>query len=646
MKKHIMILIAISIISIAIFASAETVSAASEPKDCITFTSSEQFTVTLGESNLGNTWDGIVQVSVNGKDWDEYMAGQEVSATKISGKYKVFFRGEGNHHISDCYEVGKWSSFTLPRNCSVACSGNIENLLDYLVVKSGSHPEMYDKAFCRMFSGCESLTTAPELPATTLAPYCYYSMFASCRNLTKAPALPAETLTDSCYFNMFLGCESLINPPKISAQTLASECCFCMFYNCKNLKTAPELPATTLAPDCYEDMFLGCISMTTAPALPATTLASRCYGKMFGNCTSLTTAPELPATTLEPNCYYQMFDGCTSLTKAPELPAITLAESCYSYMFKGCTSLKMAPALPAETLTNFCYNSMFENCSSLTRPPALPATTLVKNCYSSMFRNSGLMISSEEGTFDGVTYSIPYRIPEGGNGATPAYSLFAMTNMFKDTKGPFTGDPTVNQTYYLPDVTGIPFTTMKAKGKKSMTITWEPVDGADGYEIFFAKCSKKKDNKESCKLVKTIEGNNVTQWTKTGLKKKTAYKAYVRAYVLIDEPVYKESSPLMHAYTSGGTSKYTNAKSVSLKTTEVTLTESNTFTLKPKVNKLKKSKKLMPKKHVKTIRYTSTNTGVATVSSKGKITAIGSGECYVYVYAHNGVFKKVKVIVE
>ena len=34
-----------------------------------------------------------------------------------------------------------------------------------------------------MFSGCRSLTTAPELPATTLATRCYYNMFQGCANL-------------------------------------------------------------------------------------------------------------------------------------------------------------------------------------------------------------------------------------------------------------------------------------------------------------------------------------------------------------------------------------------------------------------------------------------------------------------------------
>ena len=34
-----------------------------------------------------------------------------------------------------------------------------------------------------MFNGCTSLTTAPELPAMTLADYCYNNMFFDCPNV-------------------------------------------------------------------------------------------------------------------------------------------------------------------------------------------------------------------------------------------------------------------------------------------------------------------------------------------------------------------------------------------------------------------------------------------------------------------------------
>ena len=40
-----------------------------------------------------------------------------------------------------------------------------------------------------MFNGCTSLTTAPELPATTLAKYCYSDMFNNCKNLNYVKAM-------------------------------------------------------------------------------------------------------------------------------------------------------------------------------------------------------------------------------------------------------------------------------------------------------------------------------------------------------------------------------------------------------------------------------------------------------------------------
>ena len=83
-----------------------------------------------------------------------------------------------------------------------------------------------------MFAGCTSLTTAPELPATTLTGSCYSSMFSGCSSLTTAPELPATTLDIYCYN--------------------------AMFQDCKSLTTAPELPATTLADGCYSYMFNGC----------------------------------------------------------------------------------------------------------------------------------------------------------------------------------------------------------------------------------------------------------------------------------------------------------------------------------------------------------------------------------------------------
>ena len=107
-----------------------------------------------------------------------------------------------------------------------------------------------------MFNGCTGLTTAPELPATTLAEYCYHLMFNGCTGLTTAPKLPATTLVRSCYKEMFSGCTGLT--------------------------TAPELPATKLAFYCYNKMFYGCSKLSKVTML-ATDYVSYCLDNWLDN---------------------------------------------------------------------------------------------------------------------------------------------------------------------------------------------------------------------------------------------------------------------------------------------------------------------------------------------------------------------------
>ena len=87
-------------------------------------------------------------------------------------------------------------------------------------------------------------------------------------------------------------------------------------------------------------------------------------------------------------------------------------------------------------------------------------------------------------------------------------------------------------------------------------------------------------------------------------------------------------------------------KLVKVKKKTVTLKKGQTFKIKAKVKKLKKKKKLMRKSHAAKVRYLCTNTKVATVSARGKIKGVSKGTCYIYAYAHNGVYKKIKVKVK
>ena len=49
-----------------------------------------------------------------------------------------------------------------------------------------------------MFYGCTSLTTAPELPATTLAEACYSGMFCDCTSLNNITCLATDISASDC----------------------------------------------------------------------------------------------------------------------------------------------------------------------------------------------------------------------------------------------------------------------------------------------------------------------------------------------------------------------------------------------------------------------------------------------------------------
>ena len=185
---------------------------------------------------------------------------------------------------------------------------------------------------------------------------------------------------------------------------------------------------------------------------------------------------------------------------------------------------------------------------------------------------------------------------------------------------------------------------MTAKGKKSLKITWKKVDGAEGYDIFFTACAQ-NEKKTKCKLVKTITGNSKLSWTKNKLKAKKAYKAYVKAWVMENgKKKYVGTSPSVHAFTANGTKTQTNAKNVTVEKTKISVKKGKSKQIKvTSVEKVKSKLALMGKNHAAKLRYLSTNKKIATVNKSGKIKGIRKGSCYVYVYAHNGVNKRITV---
>ena len=243
------------------------------------------------------------EYSVGGGKWTRFTSTISYENAVAFGGAKGNLRLRGKSSKGTAVSDNNYSTISFGNTTAVSCTGDIRTLIDY---KSYASANTENARFCYLFSGCTALSTAPELPAMTLADYCYFYMFNGCSSLTTAPELPARTLKNRCY--------------------------------------------------CY--MFNGCSSLTTAPELSAMTLDVYCYAQMFLSCTSLTIAPALPATELKEACYYSTFEGCTSLKTAPELNATTLVQGCYQKIFKDCLALENVTMLATDGFdTDWCLDS-------------------------------------------------------------------------------------------------------------------------------------------------------------------------------------------------------------------------------------------------------------------------------------------------
>ena len=249
----------------------------------VTFTAKDPQTFKMTEYE-GYKISGL-EYSVNNGDWTTLEAGTGVTFGGSNGNLRLRGTNLNGTSVPNQYSTITFTDSNVP----VACTGDIRTLLDW---DNYTTVNTENAMFIKLFENCSVLTSAPELPATSLADNCYYCMFLGCTNLKSAPKLPAPTLTTCCYYYMFA--------------------------MCTNLKTAPELPAEVLANQCYDSMFSGCKNLKTAPKLPAKALRSLCYAGMFSGCTNLKSA-ELSIEFLDRGCCSSMFYDCTNLSSVTML---------------------------------------------------------------------------------------------------------------------------------------------------------------------------------------------------------------------------------------------------------------------------------------------------------------------------------------
>ena len=223
------------------------------------------------------------------------------------------------------------------------------------------------------------------------------------------------------------------------------------------------------------------------------------------------------------------------------------------------------------------------------------------------------------------------------NGKTATFTIVVDLEIEKEEEKSEDAD---NETNVTLDTTFRKLQLAETKAtKNTVKISWKKVSSADGYVLYGAPCNTKGKINKMKKLAVIQNGSQIT-YTDRKLKSGIYYKYCVKAYKLVNgKKVWLAKSKTIHVTTSGG--KYGNAKAVKVSNTKVILKKGKSLVIK--VQQIAENKPI--KQHVN-IKFASTNTKIATVTKNGRIKAKKKGTCYIYVYAQNGVCKKICVTVK
>jgi hypothetical protein len=180
-------------------------------------------------------------------------------------------------------------------------------------------------------------------------------------------------------------------------------------------------------------------------------------------------------------------------------------------------------------------------------------------------------------------------------------------------------------------------------GGTALKLTWRKVDGASGYAIYCCDGKAKK-----FKMINTVKGASKTSWKNAKLAKNKAYKYKVRAYT-------KKGGKLKYGgysyEVSAGT--YTkSAKKANVSKLEP-LVDAYSLGLNRVVNatdhvmvSLANNEKGKKKAHSEKLYWSSSDPSIVKVDAKGWLAAQGkAGKAKVYVRAHNGLTKALKITV-
>ena len=156
----------------------------------VTFTAAEAQTFKMKTTDNYNI--DKLEYSLDGNNWTAVEKDKGVEFGGAKGSLRL--RGTNINGTASNFSKYSTIKFT-DKNVEVACTGDIRTLLDW---RKYSTVDTQNARFCSLFKNCAVLTSAPELPATTLAEGCYSSMFAECTKLSTVTMLaPSDKIKNT-----------------------------------------------------------------------------------------------------------------------------------------------------------------------------------------------------------------------------------------------------------------------------------------------------------------------------------------------------------------------------------------------------------------------------------------------------------------